>query len=71
MIKKLLQYAVWDDSSSDPGEHFWMSYDSLEDAVASNDGGAVEVYKAEYEPMGVFEMAPKKVVKVKKAKGSK
>jgi hypothetical protein len=65
-MKKMKLFFVWDDSSSNEIDHFWMHYDSLEDAV-SDRGDGCEVFTAELKRLGHFKRKAE-IVKIKARK---
>jgi len=60
---------TWDDESSDPNEHYWKQYDSIEEAVV--DSGEVEVFVAHPKSIGRYKRSQIKVVQVKRRKKKK
>lgn len=61
------QYGVWE---TDGECSYWTLHDTIEDAVSSQGGGKVEVYRLTARTIGTFKSAVK-CVRIRKRKRSK
>jgi len=65
-MKKLKEYAFWNDDSNDEDGHYFEHYDEKEEAVREA-GPEREVYEVNYKPLGFFNLKTS-VVKAKRPK---